>query len=157
ATVIATYLLAIFLTYSRGSMLGMVAVLGLAGWKYKSPLVRLLMVAGLAGLLVFASMYWQRDQGFSDITQDITFNERIATFRAGWAMFKDYPLFGIGPGCSMFAYAVYVPADAHCGCERQLVVHNSFIQVLSETGIAGVFAFMLLLGFSMLEAWKRQG
>ncbi len=152
AAIIATYLLAIFFTYSRGGLLGVVAVLGLAGWKQRVPLVRAMMIVGLGALLIFAAMYWNRGQGFQDIKQDTTVNQRIATFKAGLAMFEDHPLFGIGPGCSMFAYPFYVPREAQCGCEQQLVVHNTFIQVLSETGILGFLPLMFLLGFSIVRA-----
>jgi putative inorganic carbon (hco3(-)) transporter len=156
AAVIVTYLLAIFLTYSRGGLMGLIAVLGLAGWKQKSPVVRAMMIVGLGGLLLFGGMYWQRSAGFNDISHDTTVNQRIATMVAGWRMFQASPLFGIGPGCSMFAYPFYVPPELNCGCEIQLVVHNSFIQVLSETGVLGFVPFMLLLGFSVFHAWKLQ-
>jgi len=154
AAAIATYLLAIYVTYSRGALLGLIAVLGLAGWKQKSPMVRTLMVLGLAGLVLFGSMYWQRRQSFNDISNDTTVNERIGTFVAGLRMFQASPLVGIGPGDSMFAYPIYAPEYARCGCQQQLVVHNSFIQVLSETGIVGFLPFMALLGFSLFHVRK---
>jgi len=56
----------------------------------------------------------------------------------------------------MFAYPFYVPPEAHCGCEQQLVVHNTFIQVLSETGVLGFLPLMLLLGFSIVHARQLQ-
>src|SRR5437763_1470425 len=62
AAVMGTYLLAIFFTYSRGSMLGLAAVFGLVSWKQKSPVLRIMMVVGLAGALMFGSVYWQRTQ-----------------------------------------------------------------------------------------------
>jgi O-antigen ligase len=154
AAVIVTYLLAIFLTYSRGGLMGLIAVLGLAGWKQKAPLVRAMMIVGLAGLLLFGGMYWNRRAGFDDMSHDTTVNQRIATMVAGWRMFQASPLVGIGPGCSMFAYPLYVPPELNCGCEIQLVVHNSFVQVLSEEGILGFVPFMLLLGFSLFRAWN---
>ncbi|HYR41496.1 MAG TPA: O-antigen ligase family protein [Terriglobia bacterium] len=156
AAIVGTFLLAIFFTYSRGGFLGLVAVLGLAGWKQKSPMVRTMMILGLAAMLLFGAMYWQRSQGFNDISHDATVNERIGTFIAGLRMFQASPLVGIGPGCSMFAYPIYAPEYARCGCATQLVVHNSFIQVLGETGILGFLPFMMLLGFSLFHAWKLQ-
>ncbi len=156
AGVIATYLLAIFFTYSRGSMMGLVAVVGLAGWKQKSPLLRIMMILGLAGLLILAGAYWQRSQSFNDISHDSTVKERIGTFIAGLRMFQDNPLTGIGPGCSMFAYPLYVPPELNCGCQAQLVVHNTYIQVLSETGILGFVPFMFLMGVSVVQAWRLQ-
>ena len=156
AGMIATYLLAIFFTYSRGSMMGLVAVLGLAGWKQKSPVLRIVMILGLVGMVILAGAYWQRSQNFNDISHDSTVKERIGTFIAGFRMFEDNPLTGIGPGCSMFAYPLYVPPELNCGCQAQLVVHNTFIQILSETGILGFLPFMFLMGLSVLQAWRLQ-
>ena len=156
AAIVGTYLLAIFVTYSRGGLIGLVAVLGLVGWKQKSPLVRTMMILGLAGMMLFGAMYWQRSEGFNDISHDGTVNERIGTFVAGLRMFQASPLVGIGPGCSLFAYAIYAPEYARCGCGTQLVVHNSFIQVLGEAGILGFVPFMMLLGFSVFHARKLE-
>jgi len=154
--VLATYLLAIFLTYSRGGMLALVVVLGFIGWKQKSTLVRALMIAGLIGGIFVAGLYWNRGQSFKDISTDTTYNQRIATIRAGIRMFEANPFLGVGPGNSIVAYPIYVPPEAHCGCQLQLVIHNSFVQVLSETGIAGFLLFMLFLGVSIFDAWKLQ-
>ena len=154
--IIASYLLAIFLTYSRGGLLGVLAVVGLAGWKQKSAIVRAVMVVGLVGLIVLAGAYWQRSQGFNDLSNDSTVTERIGTMRAGIRMFEANPLFGIGPACSMFAYPIYAPDEARCGCQLQLTVHNTFVQVLSEVGILGFMPFMLLFGVSFWRAWKLQ-
>ena len=154
--IIATYLVAIFVTYSRGGLLGLLAVLAFAGWKQKSLMLRGLMMAGFAALPVVVGMYWQRGEGFSDIRRDTTVNQRIATMRAGIRMFEANPLLGIGPACSLFAYPIYVPPEDHCGCEQQLVVHNTFVQVLSEVGILGFIPFMSFLGISLLQVRQMQ-
>jgi O-antigen ligase len=149
-------LLAIFLTFSRGGLLGLFAVIGLMGWKQRSLVIRFAMVLMLVGGLLVAGLYWNRNEGFKDISKDTTFNQRIATIKAGIAMFEAHPLLGVGPGCSIVAYPLYVPPEAHCGCELQLVIHNSFIQALSELGILGFTAFTLLLGWSLLDARRMQ-
>jgi O-antigen ligase len=153
---IATYLLAIFLTFSRGGLLALFAVLGLMGWKQKSYVIRGLMIVGLAVCLLLAGMYWGRSEGFRNISKDTTVNQRIATIKAGMLMFAANPLLGVGPGDSLVAYPLYVPKEAHCGCQSQLVIHNSFIQVLSELGIFGFIPFMLFLAVSLFQAWKMQ-
>src|SRR5262249_43583469 len=68
----------------------------------------------------------------------------------------DKPLFGVGPGCSLVAYPLYVPKDAHCGCQDQLIVHNAFIQVLSEIGLLGFLPFVAILGITILQLRKVQ-
>jgi O-antigen ligase len=154
--VIATYLLAIFFTYSRGGLMGAAAVFGLMGWKQKSAIVRSLMAAGLLGLVVLGAMYWQRQEGFKDLSNDTTVNQRLATMKAGIQMFADHPLLGIGPACSMFAYPLYVPPELRCGCEVQLTVHNTVVQVLGEVGILGFLPFMALMGFSLFHVRQLQ-
>ena len=153
---IGIYLLAIFLTFSRGGLLGLFAVLGLIGWKQRSPLIRMLMVVALAGSLIVIALYWGRSQGFTNITEDTTYNQRIATFKAGLLMFEANPLLGVGPGCSIVAYPLYVPKDAHCGCQDQLVIHNSFIQTLSEVGFLGFIPFIILLGAALYHTRQLQ-
>jgi putative inorganic carbon (hco3(-)) transporter len=154
--VIATYILAIFLTFSRGGLIALFGVMALMGWKQRSFIIRVGMIAGLVGSLVIVGLFWQRKDGFNDIGKDTTFNQRIATIQAGGLMFEHNPLLGVGPGCSMVAYPLYVPKDAHCGCQDQLVIHNSFIQILSELGILGFAPFMLFLGFSLYHAWQME-
>lgn len=152
----AISLVAIFLTFSRGGLLGLFAVIVMTCWKQKSMIMRVTIIAGLVGAMSIGAMYWKRDAGFKDVTKDTTVNQRIATIKAGLKMFEARPVLGVGPGCSIVAYPLYVPRDAHCGCADQLVIHNSFVQVLSELGLLGFLAFMGFLGMSMLDAWKMQ-
>jgi O-antigen ligase len=150
------YLLAIFLTYSRGGLIGLFAVFCLAAWKQKSALIRSVMIAGVIGALILVAFYWGRGAGFSDISKDTTYNQRIATITAGLLMFQANPLLGVGPGCSVVAYPIFVPEALHCGCQLQLVVHNAIVQALSEVGLLGFIPLMLFYGVSMFQAWKMQ-
>jgi len=156
-SLIPIYLIAIFLTFSRGGLIGLFAMLALMGWKQKSIIVKTGVVAVLlVGLMVIA-MFWHRDTGnFSNIETDTTVRQRLATFRAGGLMFMHNPLLGVGPGDSMVAYPLYVPKEAHCGCQDQLVVHNSFIQVLAETGIFGFVPFIVVVLSSLYQAWSLE-
>ncbi|HYR92457.1 MAG TPA: O-antigen ligase family protein [Terriglobia bacterium] len=153
---IGVYLLAIFLTFSRGGLLGLFAVLGLMGWKQKSFIIRAGMIAVLLGGIAVAGMFWTRKDGFKDLRSDTTVRQRFATYEAGALMFAANPLLGVGPGCSLVAYPLYVPRDAHCGCQDQLVIHNSFIQVLSELGSLGFIPWMVFLGAAVFQVRKLQ-
>jgi O-antigen ligase len=148
-------LVAIFLTYSRGGLMGLFAVVALIGWKQKSLVLRAVMISGLIGAFFVGGLYWNRNQGFKDISKDTTFNQRIGTIKAGIKMFEARPVLGVGPGCSIVAYPLYVSQEGNRR-QLQLVIHNSFIQVLSELGILGFIAFMVLLGTSLWDAWMLQ-
>jgi O-antigen ligase len=153
---IGIYVLGAFFTFSRGGLLGLVAVIGLFGWRQKSMIAKVSIVAALAIGLMVAGMFWSRKEDFSDVEDDTTVNQRLTTFRAGFDMFADRPLFGVGPGDSLVAYPLYIPKKLNCGCQDQLVVHNAFIQVLGEMGALGFIAFMSLLGTALFHAWKLQ-
>src|SRR4029078_10457460 len=71
----AISLVAIFLTFSRGGLMGLLAVVGLIGWKQKSMVFRLLMILGLIAALFVGGLYWNRNQNFKDISKDTTFNQ----------------------------------------------------------------------------------
>src|SRR5262249_7990242 len=43
----AVYVLAIYLTFSRGGLLGLFAIVALIGWKQRSMFIRLVLIAGL--------------------------------------------------------------------------------------------------------------
>jgi O-antigen ligase len=139
-------------------MIGLVAGLALVGWRQRSVVIRMLMIAGLVVGLLAAGAFWTRNQGFHrDLSQDTTFQQRIGTMKAGGLMFLDHPILGVGPLNSIVAYPLYVPEEfLDCGCQNQLVIHNSFVQVLAELGLPGFVLFMALLGTSLLDARKLQ-
>jgi hypothetical protein len=66
---------------------------------------------------------------------------RLAFWRAGWKIFKDYPLFGVGDIDLAELYKVYKrPYDK----EIQGHLHNNFFHSLATLGAVGCIAIMLL-------------
>jgi len=58
----------------------------------------------------------------------------------------------VGFGCSLIAWPLYAPAELYT--RGALITHNTFIQVLSETGALGFLPFVVLIGFSLYHARK---
>jgi O-antigen ligase len=153
---IALYGLGMYYTFSRGGFLALFAVLGLMGWKHESIVVRAGLIAALVGGILVVATFWKRSSGdFNNINQDTSFQERVATFKAGGLMFLHNPLVGVGPGDSMVAYPLYVPSSTP-GTHDQLVIHNSFIQALGELGLMGFTPFVLFIGVAIYHAWKME-
>jgi O-antigen ligase len=146
------YVAAILVTFSRGGLLALVAVLGLYAWRKNSMmlqgLVALLVVAGL----ILVGRFWSRGEDFKNLKQDVSFQQRIATSQAGLAMFADRPLFGVGLGCSVVAWPLYAPEGLYT--RGALVTHNTFIQALGETGAVGFIPFVLFIGVGLYHARK---
>jgi O-antigen ligase len=146
------YIAAIFVTFSRGGALGLVAVIGLCAWRKKSIVFQVLIVLLLVAGLIFAGRFWTRGEDFSHLNGDISFRQRLATSQAGLAMFADHPLLGVGLGCSLIAWPLYAPEDLYT--RTALVTHNTFIQPLAETSIAGFLPFILFIGLGLYYARK---
>jgi O-antigen ligase len=152
ASISMVYVAAIFVTFSRGGAVGLVAVIGLYAWRKKSVWLQGLMVVLLAAGLILAGRFWTRSEDFSHLNGDVSFRQRWATSQAGLAMFVDHPLLGVGLGCSVIAWPLYAPEDLYT--RTALVTHNTFIEPLAETGIAGFLPFILFVGFGIYYARK---
>ncbi len=145
--IVLLYIAAIFVTFSRGGLLGLVAVIALCAWRNKNRWLQAALVLALLGGLLFAGRFWTRDEGFSQLSSDVTVGQRLATSVAGFNMFLDHPLLGVGFRCSVIAWPLYAPSGLQS--RNALVTHNTFIQVLSETGAVGFVPFMLLIAISL--------
>jgi putative inorganic carbon (HCO3(-)) transporter len=142
--VIAVYFAGIFVTQSRGGLLGAGAVLLILGLRQEGIGARILTIAALIGILVFGAFYWGRDAGFENLQTDFTAYQRIETIKAGLRMFADNPFLGVGLGCSIVAWSFYAPTNL--AFKDTLVIHNTPVQALSEIGLLGFIPFMLLMG-----------
>jgi O-antigen ligase len=141
---------AIYVTFSRGSLIGLLGVAALLTIRQKGLLLKVVMGLLLACGLAFGAASWTRSDGVSDIKQDYTFQQRIATVKAGLAMFAVHPIVGVGINCAVVAFPLYAPADFKS--KGALVIHNTIIQALSETGVLGFVPFILLIAFGLYHA-----
>jgi len=82
--------------------------------------------------------------------EDETLMMRAALWKAGWEVFKDYPLTGCGFRCMDKLVSSYPDPTGYV--ERLRGMHNNFIQIAVDTGLLGLstwvgiwFYFFLLL------------
>ena len=78
-------------------------------------------------------------------------NDRLSLWRAGWRMFTDNWLFGVGPG----RYIQSLPAYQQPGVvSEDITPHNSLLYVASESGVfaALALAVAIALSFRFLRA-----
>lgn len=144
------YIGAIYVTFSRGGLIGLVAAAGIYAWRKRSLWLRLGLIIGVAGGLVLATQHWSRSEDFSQLNNDVSFQQRIATSKVGFDMFMDHPVTGVGLKCSVIAWPLYAPATLYT--RGALVTHNTFVQVFGETGLLGAIPFLLLIGTGLFHA-----
>ena len=136
------YVATILLTFSRGGLLALCVVALLCLVRWGTPSARLLGAAMIAATVIFVTAFWTRSdtQGLVD---HATLDLRLLTIKIGAAMLADYPVLGVGIGCSLLGWPLYAPswypADGWLG------VHNTAVQVFTETGLVGGSVFIALV------------
>ncbi len=87
------------------------------------------------------------DITISELADPASMRLRVSYWRVGMRMFLDNPLTGVGLGNFGVAYPVYQGTTD--GDVRE--AHNSFLQILCETGIVGGMLFVIFWGVVLLS------
>ncbi|HYH45946.1 MAG TPA: putative O-glycosylation ligase, exosortase A system-associated [Thermoanaerobaculia bacterium] len=148
-------LLTVIFTFSRGGLLTM-AVVGLlvvARSRQKVLAAALLGFAAL-GFFFFSSEtfradYTARTQTINEYEEDGSAMGRLNAWKTSWLVFLDYPVAGVGPSNLSLVYQRYAPGD---GPVR--VSHNTYLQLLSESGLPALALFLALIGATLIRLQK---
>lgn len=147
--------LGVFYTVSRTGML----LLGIAiilmflmqpSIKYRTQLI-IIAFLGFSLILIFSGSIL----GFmKEIVPSIqegtdTVGLRYALWEAGWEMWKDHPITGVGIGMFKFTLSQYPSPEYSFLFRKGLVAHNMYVSMLAETGLIGFLLFILLLILSV--------
>lgn len=160
----AALLLGLYLARSRTGYVAGAAVIGLAislGWLKARTLMRpgLLVVCVLAvaaflgggpwgaaapaGHVNGAELTWLKPRVF-DASSD---GERWRSLMGGFALWREYPIFGAGLG----AFGARVRAETG----TDLIIHSTGVWTLAELGIVGVFVLAGTVGTLARNAWRH--
>jgi O-antigen ligase len=133
-------LLALYLTYSRGSLVGLVAGLLLIGLlRYRRLLLIGLIGAALLLLLPPAQVWVVRFiEGVQ--LQDRATLMRLGEYKDALSLISRYPWFGVG-------FAGSPDADLYVG------VSNLYLLIAEEMGVIGVVAFLVVIAGFMANLW----
>lgn len=124
----------VYLTDSRGSLLALLAVLGVYLWQRRGAFIAGALGAAAAGMLLALP------SRFSEIdVEEASAQGRVDSWYEGLQMFQGHPLFGVGPDM----YSDYHP----------LTAHNSFVLVLAETGIIGFTLWLAFVAYGLRMMW----
>ena len=134
---LATMAYGMYLTNSRGGMLGLMFITGLYIYRTYGMLKALLVApVGLLPLLLAPSRLEELDASEESATM------RIDAWYEGVQMLTENPLFGVGKGNFM---------EHH-----ELTAHNSFVLIFAELGLFGYFFWLAFAGLSLYMAYRIQ-
>jgi O-antigen ligase len=121
---------------------------------------RPVVLTGLIGLVLIVgvakrdSLIGLEREGSAAVTRESTYMRASFTY-VSWEMFKDKPFLGFGFGQFPREKETYLSDRStalHLESIRGYVHHNTFLSVLTETGLVGFIIYL-----AMLATWTRNG
>ncbi len=142
----------VFLTLSRGGLVALAAVVVAAmlfgGRRYRARIIVVGATAVAAGMLFFFAV--ASPEARDRITAADGGSGRTDIWKVGWRIVEQEPLQGIGAGNFQESAIHFVVAPGAIRSDEYLVdapavAHNSYLQVLSETGIPGLVLWLSIV------------
>jgi len=142
---------AIFLTGSRGGLVGIAVTLVVVILRSKNKII-----FGSIVLPLFLVAYiWQagdvmrnRAQTIDEYETETSASTRLEAWGAAIEMIKKHPITGVGLASFVTAFPYFSDKDP-----RQ--AHNTFFQITAELGIFGGIAYLYIVGSGVFSLWIR--
>ena len=148
---------ALVLTFARSAVIALGVVAVIFAWQNRHhrffAFTLCLIALALAAALPFVPpLFWERMATLVNIGLDRTLLRRISYNIIGLQLWGQHPVLGIGPGNFPFYYssAEFRWFPGREPLPRQL--HNTYLEVATETGILGITAFLAVMISSLRRA-----
>jgi O-antigen ligase len=132
--VLATILYGIYLTGSRGTLLGLLAIM------FIYVFLRMSKAFAIASFVIILPVAFALTQLSTISSDDASSAGRIDAWGEGIQMLKSNPVFGVGHG--LFK-------DHH-----HIAAHSSYVEVFSETGLVGYFFWLGFVSMSLYGLYR---
>ena len=142
---------AVFLTASRGGLLGAAVVSVLAGLRSPKKLLGIMLIPAfiIAYIWQGGSTLKERAQTITEYEQESSARTRLEAWQAGFRMVLAHPITGVG-------LASFGQAFPDFSDKKPRVAHNSFIQVMAESGVIAGLAYVAFLISCLFTAFKSR-
>ncbi len=149
-TAFGIFVLANVASFSRGGFVGLTAVGVFIFVKSQKKIatIGILAIVAVSTVLFAPERYWQEMESIITVRADSgTGQQRVESWKAGWRMFLDHPVIGVGPN----NYGPWVTDYyQHYGSRTPKtmwgrVAHSLYFTLIPEMGIVGVCLFLSIL------------
>jgi O-antigen ligase len=139
AVSVVLILAAMTVSGSRGGFLGLIAVVLILIWHSKRRLVALILVGSLGVAFLAIAPFTPADRVLHSTGSGEGGKEaRLILWSAGWRMFLDNPILGVGYGNFRVVAPRYVSQDVG----HDFLPHNEYLERLAEMGLPGLLALV---------------
>jgi putative inorganic carbon (hco3(-)) transporter len=142
---------AVFLTASRGALLGIGAVLLAFVWRLQKKTMGLLLIGCFVAAFVWEAgdLMKNRSATITSYEQEDSASFRIEAWKASIGMMKAHPLTGVG-------FSSFGQAFPDFSTTPPRVAHNTFFQIGGEWGVVAGFTYLFLI-FSTVNRLRKNG
>jgi probable O-glycosylation ligase (exosortase A-associated) len=143
----------VIFTHSRGGFLSLAALTLylILQSRRKFMALGLVLALGIGGSFVVPQSFYERMGSIANFREDGSAMGRLNAWQASIAMANDFPVFGVGLDNFLFEFLYYAPDP-----EDMHVAHNTWFQVLAETGYTGLALYLGLFGCTAWTLWRAQ-
>jgi len=136
---------AVFLTGSRGGLLGLVVTILFVAFRSPKKIFGFLLIPIfiLAYQWQAGSIMKERAQTISEYGQESSAQTRLQAWKAAIKMIKAYPIFGVG-------LASFGPAFPDFSDKKPRQAHNTFFQLAAESGIFAGISYLITIFYSLV-------
>ncbi|HQX82661.1 MAG TPA: O-antigen ligase family protein, partial [Vicinamibacterales bacterium] len=154
AIAVPALVVALFYTYTRNAMVGLVAAIGVLMAEKNWRLLLALPVLGLIFLVIAPSAIISRVQSIGDLN-DPSNRDRFAMLRSGVRMVQDHPLTGVGPDSVKLVYAQYRDAIYAVDDRINPHLHNVPMQIAAERGLPALALWLWFVVVASRDLWRQ--
>lgn len=144
-----TAVMTVLAASSRGGQLALLVGLVSLALLYRKLSLKYLISFALIGYLIYSFIPEEQMERFRTMGDDSTSQTRLVYWQAGWEMMNEHPVLGVGhyafPDYFNDYYKHRLESTDSYFQKRKEVAHNSFIEVGSSLGYAGLIIYCLLL------------
>jgi probable O-glycosylation ligase (exosortase A-associated) len=138
----------IFLTFSRGAMVGLIAVgvAALVMMPKRPKYLGGLLIMGLIAVRFIGPELAERYSTTFDDQRDASAESRLDLWRDCLVVIQDYPIFGVGPANWRIVSASY-------GWPEGKSAHSVWMETAAENGIPGALLLLLFFTSAVVRLW----
>jgi O-antigen ligase len=153
AIAVPALVVALFYTYTRNAMVGLVAAVGVLMAERNWRLLLVLPVLGLVFFAIAPSAIISRVQSIGDLN-DPASRDRVAMLRSGVHIVQDHPITGVGPNMIPVVYAQYRDATYAVNAVNPHL-HNVPMQIAAERGLPALAIWLWFVVVASRDLWRQ--
>jgi O-antigen ligase len=150
-SVLTLFNITLLMTVSRGGILAVISIFLFFLWRERR--IKAALLGGIIGAIIIKFMVpqwvWQM---FVVSERATSAASRLDILRAGFKIFLDHPILGVGLGNFRIVFPHYT--TFYFTKYKQFYAHNTYLEILTGVGLLGLITYLLIIGWYFTHLHK---